>query len=585
MVPCLCALSLPGQQATWRLPPHGLAQYSATDTIVGEVGGKPMSMLESVSTRCHPLLFADELVDGGRRWREAPWSLDSIPMWLAWDLTTWDKPGAIDVRWPRIADYGEVRFLGKVAVVDGYGWQQIKGRLTRADPKSPGGSFDPELLRFERHYGSEALAGELVVRRRYDPQKGVVAEFVWSIDATLTVAPRHTAATLRGTETWRLVDVQGNRDPATGDRPGFSARIDAAIDRAAARQLRWLLRPDGTLAAGENRGAVHGPSLHALMLHGLARAGRRAGDPGIDGALAALLQRPMTEPHGHALTILAIVGLHAPAADRGRRAAGAAPAVELPAAMRAAVAARVTALRGLARRGDRDGKNGIWWAFARDSSNWDSWQTWISVQALDAAARAGVPVADAVFEDCLRHLLHAAVAAGSGPEPERQPESTAKPPSGTRVNGGVPMSCWMDGQWRAPWMGRGDATAGAMAAILCCRRRVQDGALLQQADDAVRGGFAWLSQHWTGRHNPAVLGVETQHRGWMAMALAWLADESGVRWLDGRDLYFEMAATLLEEEGPTKGAVLGSVIETPAALVLWRPGAVDVTPPLTPARK
>lgn len=576
-----CILAVRSQEAVWRLPPHGLAEYSVTGEVLADLGGRKVSILGAVSTACHPIVFRDEMDERGQRWR-APWSLDSIPMWLAWDLTTWDRPGPIDVWWPRIVDYGDVRFLGEVGMVDGYGWQQIKGRLTRRDPQPGGDRVDPEFLRIERHYGRGILDGELTVRRCYDPARGVVVEFLWSIDAAVAGAQPGAPGRLRGTKTWRLLEVAENRYPTVEQGPGFPARIDAAIERTAARQLRWLLRPDGTLADGEDRGSVHGPALQALMLWGQARAGRRVGDPGIDSALAALLARRMTLPHSHALTILAIVGLHGPRDDR--RLGSRAPAVVLPPPMRAVVAAKVSALRALARRDGR-GQDGIWWAFASDWRTWDSWQTWISIQALDAAVRAGVPVPEAVFEDAMRHLLRVAFPAGMGVEAVLLPEAVASPARGTQPTTSVPMTCWMEGQWNMAGMADGRATAGAMAALLCCRRHVRDVRLATEVDAAVRGGWAWLSRHWTGRHNPAPLLVHAQHRGWMALALAWLLDESGVRWLDGRDLYFEVAATMLQEERQFKGGLNGSVIETPAALVLWRPGAVDVTAPLTPTRK
>jgi hypothetical protein len=75
--------------------------------------------------------------------------------------------------------------------------------------------------------------------------------------------------------------------------------------------------------------------------------------------------------------------------------------------------------------------------------------------------------------------------------------------------------------------------------------------------------------------------VHRQYRDSFVQALAWLLDESGVRWLDDHDLYFEQATVLLAET--EKGNVRTTVADAPAALSLWRQH-VDPTGTITPGR-
>src|SRR5262249_52249530 len=289
-----------------------------------------------------------------------------------------------------------------------------------------------------------------------------------------------------------------------------------------------------------------------------ARAGRRFGDPGVDDAVARLLAKAPTQPHGLALLILALVEL-------------AAPADNVPARWRAPLQQSVRALLALAGRGDGADADTPWWTFASDAHGWHAFHTWIAALALDAATRAGVAVPDAVFARVARHLVAVAVPGG----PPRTLRLRREDDTVPVVAEAVPPLGWTDAPEVEPCLAHGAATAGAMAALLACRRHLRGPPLVARVGAAVQGGFAWLDAHWTPRASPAELPVLRQYAAESALAMALLFDASRVRWLGDRDLYFELASACLHRL-EAEHFPLPTVLGEPAALCLWRAARAPV---------
>lgn len=580
-----------GQGVRWHLPPHGVAIYEEHSTLVGtKRDGARVNPFGACSDQCQPLLFADELTEGGlRAWKE-PWSIDSLPIWLATDLTWAQRSGTVRHVWPRIDGYGEITFQGVADKPDADGWQRIHGRLTRVPVRERAGA-SPREIELDRHYMSNTLDAKLDIRRRFEPDtthsdryavRGIVSGIEWMLDGTLEIPNPRQTITVSGKRTWKLVGVEAHRQPPTDAYSGFLAEVQLESSAAIAHQLAVLQKGEGSIATEEGRGSLTGPSLHAAILFGLARAGQRAGNPVIDTQLAALLQRRRTQVYSHTFTILAIAGLHAPADDRTSCLRGQPPRITLPGPMRDAMKREVQDL--LRSRWTLDKKNAGYWSCASDSNNRSMHHSGIAIQALDAAVRCGITVPTKVFDDFARNLLATAIdvdvprAAVLRFEPGRDLPNVATRHRDTRP---ATIACgWTDSN-HGPFSFHGADSAWAMAALLACARHTRDDDLRSQCIATVQRGWSWLGHHYTMRHNPSPMPVNRQWRHSFVQALAWLLDESGVRWLDQHDLYFEWATVLMLET--KNGKVPTTVADGPAALSLWRQHA-DATGTITPGK-
>ena len=565
----LVSSTLLGQSPQWQLPEHGVAVYRQTS----DLSGTPLHPFGSASNRCQPLVFADELVDNGRRWLAAPWSLETIPLWLAFDLTSVTGERALEHVWERIHDHGRVTFRGGIGNPDAQGWQRIEGRLTRADVRPRSASAPPRQLVLDRHYFAQDLDVRLTVRRRFTD--GLVHEVQWSIDGRLTAGSDRRTIEVRGERAWQLEAVRGNRFPASDGRPGFHDVVRTARAECAARQLLALTRMEGALAGDEGAGSIHGPALHALSLYGLARAGRRIGDPLVEDALRQLLARPMRRAHVHALAVLATAGLHAgPTQQRGDP-----PAIDLPPDLQRSIAGHVTTIRERSLRARGEGGDRIWWAFDGDEAG-SSTSSGICIRALDVAVRCGVTVPAELFAAHARHLLDRAVAVGPGRPSRTVDESHSAPTIGRDGRGTTMLYAWSEHGDRELTV-NGEDTVWAMGSLLVCRRHVRATELKARIDAVANGAWSWLSTHFTARHAPGPFEAERQRRGGYVLALAWLLDETRTRWLDGRDVYFEQAMALLGDRDA--GSVDTAVVDPVAALVFWR-DEIDRGEPTTPGR-
>jgi len=592
VVSCVFAVVAAAQGTRWSIPSHGVVNFAEEGAFVGvRADGSRRQILDAATERCHPLLFADELAVEGTHWNVEPWSLSAIPIWLAFDLRTFDRPGPVRHVWPRIDEFGEVTFVGTAERPDADGWQRITGQLTRAPVRERPGAT-PREIEIDRHYMGDSLDLRLELRRRFvaDPdasdrygRRGTVAHVEFTFAGRAESGSPRQWHELSGKRTWQYERTRGHRQPSSAADPGFDAQVQRAAQEVVARQLAALREFRGAVAEGEARGALHGPSLHAAMLYGAARAGARVGDPAVDAALAHLLRRDHTAAHGFAFTILAIAWLHAPADERTRCLRGQPSTITLPSPMRTAMD---RAVQGLLRIRRTTPNEAGFWSFAADAKGRSMFHSCVAIQALDVATRCGIRVPAEVFESFARHLVTTAIEVPAGAaarvelEPGRVPPAAPKSRGGGRPATGIAACVWNDSDTGA-FGCNGPGVAFAMAALLACDRHVRDVDLRAQAAGAVERGWTWLGQTFTARHAPSVMHVERQHCFDWAFAMAWLLDESGVRLLNGRDLYFEHAIVRLADTD--HGSVGPTVGDAPSALSLWRPHSGSLTP-ITPGR-
>jgi len=530
----------------WSIPARGAALFTATGELRWTDAKGDSIGLERAGDRFDPVLFAADVAPDGRALSLQPWSLQSLGPWLAFDLS-WRPGDRVDRVFPRVDPFGEVFVHGEAhALADGRHELVVVLRRRDIAPRDD----DAEFLRVERHYLGEELGGRLIVRRRLDVERGGVQAFEWEVDGhqSATGGTARARYSVSGGETWRLLETVVDRYTSVATGPGFAARIETARAFATMRLRQELQAPD--VQGDDGRGNVQGPSLLALRLAALARSGVRSGDADAAAAFVALQQRELKVPSGIACAILATGWLHAPPGERQHRLGGAPPGPrDLPAPARRYVGQLVRQLLALRRtHGEL-----AFWPFAADVLDFEALHTWLAVVALDEAVACGIEVRPDVFAGVAAHLCEATVDGG-----------------------------WTNDRRDHRGWCTAAATAGALAALQVCARRLPPRDPLQQRIRGVSAsGLDVLERLATARWCGADLMVLHQYHADYALALAVLGDELPAGELDAlgaRDPYFEAALVQqLRQRGD--GAVPPTALGTAAALWLWRP---CVTGPTTP---
>lgn len=529
------------QAPQWQVPPRGAVRFEKQGALQWTAAGSRFGG-DSLRHLVDPILFAADIAPDGRSLLLEPWSLQSLGPVLALDLS-WGPDESVERTFPRVEPYGEVTVRGQ-AHREPDGEQVLVLSLQRADIAPY--DADAEFQRVERHYYDESLTGQLIVRRRLADQGLGVASLRWEIDAkaTHTSGRVQSPCAVTGGETWRRLEIVPARYAGSVHGASFGECVATARANALAALRRELV--DASVREDDGEGNVQGPSLLAVRLAALARSGVRAMDPDAAAVLASLPERELRVTSGIAFAILAVAWLHAPPAEapagRGERSTRR----QLPTA--ASRYLHLLADQLLARRlvdGDR-----IAWAPLADRTLPDQRQTWLATAALDEAARCGAKLPKDLFAGVARHLLAAAIDGGFAGSAERHPGHCSA-----------------------------EATAGCVAALSVCARRLAKGDRLQPSiRAAIAAGLDWLRRHGTARYNGAPLCVLRQHEDFAAMALAILADEQPIETLGPRDPYFELASVLLLRQR-RDGVLPSTVFGTAASLWLWRPAVVA---PITP---
>lgn len=560
LVVVLCAASLAGQEAKWKVPAGGLVQWQREGRLTWTDGRRELPV-GSAQSECDPVLFHSELLPSARGPRTEPWSLPALGPWLAFDLG-WAE-GAFERTFARVEPFGSVVVRGRVERLQD-GREQLVAKVARIDlvPFDD----DEDFLRIEAHYLRSTLDVGIEVTRRVDAEAGLVTGLEWSVDGTAT-RPNGNGqenVTVHGKEHWSSPRVLEREFGAVDQAPSFATWIEEGRQRTFAQVKKRLIeKSENGLAQGEGQGNVQGPSLHALMLFGLARSGGRATDPALQALLTELHERELSVPSGLAFAILATGWLHAPDDERARRATALGPSPrKLPARLKkqvSALADRLVALAQQGRGGNGDPvEDGLFWPPGPEMGYFDAFQTFAVVCALDEAVACGVPVGASVFAGAATQLLAVRVA----------------------DSGGHGWCSRVDDRRGSI---DGASTACALAALAVCDRRLpKKHALHARVKKAVDDGLAWLDSHVGARFAPAQMIV---HRGDATYVLAWslAVEDLGMakrRGRDGRDLAFELSflQRLREDESGLTGS---TVLGMPAALSLW-PSALHVAPITAP---
>ncbi len=553
------------QDAVWSLTPDDVAIY-ARDPHWAPVA---LDGKASVSSGGHPdhvpPVLEGSALDGGRLQRTtAVCDLYDLLPCLAFDLTTW-KGGRIDRVFRRVPWFGDVQVTGRAARPDRQGNQTL--RLTiRSNREMELGDASDEFARQLRWYFDERIDGELRIDRTFDAERGLVTTFRAELDVKM-VDTKAGKGELRkfglsGHETWTL-------DRVLQDGAEFRKRVNDAIDKGVAREKDALEKFElSSLVADEGRGNFQGPTLHALMLFALARAGVSYQDPVVAASLDKFAGREFSHTNTLALGVLAIDAFYASPTERAAVVAGEVagrPERKLPARERQWITEWATRILGNL---DPEAweKGYAEWRFVPDGFA-DTDTAWLSLEALNAAERCGVRVPFDVWPAAARWFVDTQRPSGI------VVKADVRYLKGGGTPGDVEASGWNDHAQPEWEQCHGAPTAEALAALALCRAHLQGNAeqaeLRARVDTAIDCGLAWLAHDFTTHYDPAPLAVYHQHGDDLRLAMPFALERLMVTRVHGGDWYFDGACSLLAAQR-ADGRMGDNVTGTAIALTFLR---------------
>jgi hypothetical protein len=543
---------LPAQDAHWKVAPDGVAHYQRTQTtqIIPQVAPAPGFQFEFVGPDNPSVLFGRELDRTRVALRAPPHDLRELARAVAFDLTRHGRAGRRELTAPAVVPFGDVQLRIQQHDAGADGWQRIECSLRSRPPARPAGQPGHKALVQARLIPrcTLALAGTLVVERRFDAERGVVAAWRAKLDATLTSAAEPGKLALQRSEAWEL------RDVAAGRPRDLAPRVADAIARARAFLLALAADPDrADLAHRLERGQeTRNSGRLALVLLALVHAEVPPDDPVLRAGFAALRQRPIHDTYSLALAILALEALHAPKHERRAILEGLQPGPR----PRTLPPADLALVQGYSERllanADTNADPARVLRFSYTTrAEYDNSNTHFAALGLHAADLCGAKVPHTAFLALARHYLAEQERASGKAQPlhlvlqgaDGEADSKATVAARQVVAAGWP--------YRQGEEATGSMTAAGVASLALCRASLLrtkrlDRTTQGEIDGAVHAGFAWLSTHWTLLGNPSALRTEREWRTYHLYAIERACEYHRVATLDDIDWYDAGATWLLE---------------------------------------
>lgn len=395
------------------------------------------------------------------------------------------------------------------------------------------------------------LRGKLQGRRVVDREKGLVTAIAGSAEFSVDY-PAFTEGTevrpvrkqqIHVVDAWTLDTVLAPDDAE------FRTRVAKAIrDSVAALQKELTTRLDGKFDdGGGDPYHEHRPGELALVLLALKRAGEDARGPLLQKGYDTLRRLVIAGSYELGVAILAMEALYTPASEWEDLRAGRlkAPMPRTPSAEDLAILREWT--KKLLGNIDTtvDAAYLRRWHYG-PSTSWDNSCTQYALLGLYAASLCGVEISPTVWTASINHWLKCTKPGSTGTPRLVYQQELAKA-KGTRASGSkVQAVGW---SYNAGEATGSMTTAGISALTLCTSAlRLQkkgNPKLLGDADAAVRGGFLWLEQNFSVRHNPGPRGEWPNWQLYYLYGLERACELNQVALLGEHDWYFEGAVRLL----------------------------------------
>ncbi len=551
------AAASPAQDPVWRIPPLGAVEYrrewqaSASDVVrsasvaktAPTTGRAPERYLHRLAPA--PWVCQGELRADHRAIEGPVCDLRDVCRALACDLGR----GGAQGRFPRLLPFGDVEVSGSWSAQQADGTQTLRATV-RAKPPSAHGGEPRDTIERLRVFCLPDADGTLVIERRIDVERGVVAGYRAHLDLVVeedSKAFRH----LLLDDAWEFVAVRENQDFDFRKRVAATIEAGTGFVRDAIDEKKSFLIDSG----GDERN--FGSGRLALGLLTLVHGGVARDDPVLVKGFDELRRRRLEDTYSLAAALMALAARCAPSGEADRIRNGelaAVPVRQLEERDRKAaqrwldrllgnIDPRVDAadlLRFNYTAGPRYdtslqqyGLLGMWSARTCGLD--------VPAGAFAAAARQLRAVQGPPGERVrLRLASYAMLRDVAGTDaPPRVPERAARargfayqepgePPFGSMTSAGI------SGLLLAQ---AGMAAAGAV-----------DRSLARDIDAAVQDAFAWLATGFSVRCNPGFAERADHHVYYWLYGLERSCELAGIAWLHDRDWYYEGALQLLSQQ-------------------------------------
>lgn len=553
----LAVLPVAAQDAVWRLPVRGAAEYrreltEGSDTAAsrdaaqqlaatGKVGKGLLPELVMPAWLCHGELTADQRAVG-----DEPRDLRDLMRAVAFDLTL---RGASKRRYLRLLPFGDLVLTGRVAAADGEGRQTFTLAVATEEPDVRAGESKAERNRFIRPLCKRDATGTLQIERTFDAGAGVVRSFTARLELVFA-GDKGQFRKLLVHDRWDLVEVHSNQDAS------FRAAVEAAIVAG----TRWLRGDLADLARGhlrdqEERERSYGSGRIALGLLTLLQADVPGDDPLVVAGFDELRRRELIDTYSLGVGLMALAARYAPPGEiealrSGRLAAPQPRQLDGP--------DRELATRWLLRLlqnvdtrvdpGQRLRFNYV------PGPRFDNSVHQYGLLGMFAAALCQLEVPAGSWRAAAAHLLEV-----QGDDHGRKVrlsltthrEHARDGDGGARTRGGnglVPARGFAYQEPDRPVYG--SMTAAGISGLALARAGMVSAGfgkadLMPKIDAAIEQGFGWLAAEFHVRSNPGFVDKADQNVFYYLYGLERACELSGIALLQERDWYYEGALQIV----------------------------------------
>lgn len=508
-----------------------------------------------------PAVLCDGELDPDREHvARPPVDLRDLGAFVAFDLRRAEGRGKVEFHVPLSWKLGEMAGEGRAEPPASDGRQRIVLEVEGDKPSERAYEsrfYEREVLRWWE-YGFE---GELSVDRWYDDERGVVSRFDTRLVGVLTVARGEDAGRsfeLEFAETWTLKAVREPRDAE------FRAAVVEAIRKGAEFVRKAVENPnsDRLKAGGENR--TYPSGRLALALLALIHAEIPRDDPVLVAGLDELRRRELIDTYSLANAIMAIEAYYQPRGEYEELRSG---TIERPRERRLTDADMKAVRRWTAKLLENmdtrvDPAYLARWSYVKEA-RYDHSVNQYGLLGLYSAHLCGVEISPQIWRGAAAHL------ADSQQKPERRTDLelvsyrqlAAQQDGGTSTTSGrrrTGVAGW--GYVEAEWNGEprpvyGSMTCAGLTGLTIALAGMRDSgltrdAVLGEAEEALRMGFAWLAENMTARWHPGPGSVASyySHVYYYLYGLERACELSSVARINGHDWYLEGALALLAHQ-------------------------------------
>lgn len=553
----LAAVSAAAQDAAWRLPARGAAEYRRELKEGSVVVAAKRAALEAEAKDevpseilprlvMPPWLCQGELTDDQRAVGDEPRDLRDLLRAVAFDLRL---NARVKLRYRRMVPFGDLVLSGRVDAPGAGGKQSFALDVATDAPEPRPGESKASLRQHVRPLCQRDGAGTLVVTRSYDAAAGVVRSFTAELTLVFAV-DKGKFRKLVVRDSWELVAVHDNQDLP------FRAAVDAAIENGAKWVRERLVNGPEDLKDDE-QDRSYGSGRIALALLTLLHAEVPGDDPQIAAGFDELRRREVIDTYSLGIGLMALCARYAPHGEVEQLRSG---ALLAPRPRQLSAADRELAARWLERLQQNvdtrlDPGYRLRFNYIADG-RFDNSVNQYGLLGLWAAQLCQLQVPTTAWRAAASNLIE--VQCDDGGRTLRSSLTTfrelARGEDATRtraVAGAVPTRGFSYDWPQDPSYGS-MTTAGitglviARAGMLGCGQAKAD--VMPKVDAAIAASFAWLGAEFHVRSNPGFVKRHDEHWYYYLYGLERACALAGVARIQDRDWYYEGALQLLAQQ-------------------------------------